>query len=636
MKKINLLSLILLLMAATFTGCGMDEPNENPAISVQDNGGVTQSVFADDTSGKSGVTFTTTGAWTSSISGAEANLKSSLLRAGSSTWISISPDHGDTAGTYTISISLEPNFTGSDRTAVITISCNGTDIAITVTQKSTKEDGTKPAVKQTVVFEAYSCNAQWSPQSNVPYLAAEGAEIKVYKGPDEVGRYITDIGGQAAAELEPGEYAYRIAKGSAANVPDDTAGFVIAGIFTSQEEANSLSQSGAQLGGLKFIDINGDGIINSADRVENGRAPLRVDADSVEMRVTAYIAPRDFVPGYNTFSYAEQKAQKNYYYRQMLSLAWQIDAAMTHEALPPSFENYANFTFGAYDGQLNMLWDAAYHTIGCANTILERIHELDNITEDERSVYRGEAQYYRAYAYSVLLNYFGGVPVIATATPQGNEPRNSDEEVRDFIMQDCDEAYNLLPAHSSSLAIRYAAQQIKARVLLNIRDFARATDALLSIVNAGMYQLPADPSAWGEDAISEPITITAAIFPSSMRKGNGTIYPIRYAETLLLYAEASLGLGYLTEALNTANQLALQQGLAPLNSGASNDEIRSALISLWSSQLNKEGCAFARLKRTGRFMETLEQYGAKNQHQRLPIPASVLANNPNMSQNPGW
>jgi hypothetical protein len=49
-----------------------------------------------------------------------------------------------------------------------------------------------------------------------------------------------------------------------------------------------------------------------------------------------------------------------------------------------------------------------------------------------------------------------------------------------------------------------------------------------------------------------------------------------------------------------------------------------------------EGLAFARLKRTGRFMPTLSQYGATERHQLLPVPASVMNSNPNIEQSPGW
>jgi hypothetical protein len=142
MKKANLFCLSLLLMAAAmFAGCEEDNPTENSAIKVENSSSLTQNVFADETQGKGNVTFTTTGAWASSITEKPTELKSSQ----SVSWISIDPSSGDKAGSYTVAVSLGMNLTGVDRTAIITIICGDSEITITVTQKATKEDGTAPA-----------------------------------------------------------------------------------------------------------------------------------------------------------------------------------------------------------------------------------------------------------------------------------------------------------------------------------------------------------------------------------------------------------------------------------------------------------------------------------------------------------
>lgn len=53
------------------------------------------------------VSFTTTGAWTSQVVPVST-------KGAQPMWVSISPDHGDEAGTYTLEITLEPNDTGDD------------------------------------------------------------------------------------------------------------------------------------------------------------------------------------------------------------------------------------------------------------------------------------------------------------------------------------------------------------------------------------------------------------------------------------------------------------------------------------------------------------------------------------------
>ena len=52
-------------MLGTMTGC--DDKEKQPEIKVENETALTQTVYADQTSGKSGVTFVTAEAWTSTI-----------------------------------------------------------------------------------------------------------------------------------------------------------------------------------------------------------------------------------------------------------------------------------------------------------------------------------------------------------------------------------------------------------------------------------------------------------------------------------------------------------------------------------------------------------------------------------------
>ena len=109
-------AVITVSAALVLSSCGDKEaPNETT---------FNQIVNADETSGESGVTFVTTGAWTSSIT--EETTK--LTKSGTTSWISISPDHGDAAGEYTITISLQKNYDSEDRKATITITFDDMEI----------------------------------------------------------------------------------------------------------------------------------------------------------------------------------------------------------------------------------------------------------------------------------------------------------------------------------------------------------------------------------------------------------------------------------------------------------------------------------------------------------------------------
>ena len=126
MKKVSYLVMAAIIFSAALTSCSDKEDNPSN-IEVENKEALNQTVYADQTQGESTVTFTTTGAWTSSVN---------------VSWLSISPNSGEEAGTYTVSIAVETNTTGTDRSTTIIIVCDGDETPINVTQKATKEDGT--------------------------------------------------------------------------------------------------------------------------------------------------------------------------------------------------------------------------------------------------------------------------------------------------------------------------------------------------------------------------------------------------------------------------------------------------------------------------------------------------------------
>ncbi len=139
MKK---LFLFFSIAAMAFASCSKGDGGSG-SINVTD-GQTNQTVYADNTSGSGGVSFRTTGAWTSSIEDITGRA------GGGVSWISIDPDHGDAAGTYTINIALEANYTGEQRTATISINCGGQTIKITITQQPTTVEGVVPEIPRLV------------------------------------------------------------------------------------------------------------------------------------------------------------------------------------------------------------------------------------------------------------------------------------------------------------------------------------------------------------------------------------------------------------------------------------------------------------------------------------------------------
>lgn len=136
----------LMLGIVAFVACTDSPINGDDASEIvvgpNQKENLSQTVDASATEGSS-VTFTTDGAWSSVINTTR-----------SSEWVTITPDHGDSAGTYTISITLTPNETSEERYAEIIITCGEHTITITITQGAApetpsdgKEDDSKPQLK---------------------------------------------------------------------------------------------------------------------------------------------------------------------------------------------------------------------------------------------------------------------------------------------------------------------------------------------------------------------------------------------------------------------------------------------------------------------------------------------------------
>ena len=67
-------------------------------------------------------------------------------------------------------------------------------------------------------------------------------------------------------DLEAGTYYLSVNKGDLSHNKD---GFLIAGVFQYQEDVDSSPvQSGAAVGGIKYLDLNGDFIINDDDKTQ--------------------------------------------------------------------------------------------------------------------------------------------------------------------------------------------------------------------------------------------------------------------------------------------------------------------------------------------------------------------------------
>ena len=123
------------------------------------------------------------------------------------------------------------------------------------------------------------------------------------------------------------------------------------------------------------------------------------------------------------------------------------------------------------------LWQNAYSTIRNTTYLIEKGDAADADLKPQVAVYVAEAKFFRAMAYFNLLKDFGGVPIINKVLTLTDDsllygPRNTRDEVVNYILNDLDSAIAVLPLESDIAAgdkgrvSKGAALAIKARVAL--------------------------------------------------------------------------------------------------------------------------------------------------------------------------
>lgn len=125
--------LIMSLVAMLFISCEGDpvEGGNTNFGNITLDEGATQllnQTLESDALTASGITFTATEAWSATVHEVRSE----------ASWLTISPDHGE-AGTYTLTIKLEANDTGANRSAEIVIACGDSTLKITITQKAAEQ-----------------------------------------------------------------------------------------------------------------------------------------------------------------------------------------------------------------------------------------------------------------------------------------------------------------------------------------------------------------------------------------------------------------------------------------------------------------------------------------------------------------
>jgi starch-binding outer membrane protein, SusD/RagB family len=157
---------------------------------------------------------------------------------------------------------------------------------------------------------------------------------------------------------------------------------------------------------------------------------------------------------------------------------------------------------------INAAWNDAFTGVARANALLEA---LENVVVGDEAIVAAEVRTLRAFYYYMLMDLFGGVPIVET-TEIAARPRNTRKEVFEFIESELNATRTVLPETwppaSHGRVTQGAANAILASMYLNAEVFtgevtatgltkgpARWQDAVTAadrILNSGKYSLATD------------------------------------------------------------------------------------------------------------------------------------------------
>lgn len=166
------------------------------------------------------------------------------------------------------------------------------------------------------------------------------------------------------------------------------------------------------------------------------------------------------------------------------------DIAIGYDAY--AYEAAANGNYTNRTGFVIDHWKSSYDGVQRANSTIANIIEMD-IDSELKQALVSETKFLRALYYFHLLDFYGEVPLYDESVNLNEDfnnllkPRSSEEEVRDFILSDLDEAIKHLPVeyenNQQGRATKGAAYALRGKIYLFHKEWGKAINDFEEIVN---------------------------------------------------------------------------------------------------------------------------------------------------------
>ncbi len=156
-----------------------------------------------------------------------------------------------------------------------------------------------------------------------------------------------------------------------------------------------------------------------------------------------------------------------------------------------------SFTFDATNICFSSVWRGYFRVIARANVAISEIPKID-MDPALRARLIGECKFLRAYAYWLLVQWFGDLPLITrplTGDEYYAQERQPASVIYDQIERDLLDAVAALPEKSQyppadlGRATKGAARGLLAKLYLVKKDFPKAEQYALEVINSGQYSL---------------------------------------------------------------------------------------------------------------------------------------------------
>jgi hypothetical protein len=189
------------------------------------------------------------------------------------------------------------------------------------------------------------------------------------------------------------------------------------------------------------------------------------------------------------------------------------------------------------------LWGLGYEIIHGTNRVIEEVEPGQSARRDQLL---GENLFLRAMVHFHLVKIFGrpysqgrdnpGIPIVRSSEPDENASRNTVGEVYDFIVEDLEQAADLMTEpKSNAYASEEVALAMLSRIHLYREDNQKAIDYADQVINSGRYSLIQDSTqyvTWPTRPPEEsPQTIFAIKHTEEDNKGFGSIGSMYYTSS---------------------------------------------------------------------------------------------------------